>query len=655
MAAHPPSASGDNRMQRVMTAVIAMLALQGGVAEAQQPPGYGPPYYPPYYGPYRPQEPNNARGVPPTPLPHAQPIRPPAGALVPPPAAAPTPSPATAAKTAPLPGPEAQTTTPMPKAQAPVSAPVPATPPAPAPVAAPPGAYPYGAYPGWPAGPYATPPQAAPYATQPYAAANASPWGQPAPPPAPRSPHLEVELSERQPYVQEHVLLRLKVVSEQGLTKATPELPSGNDLILQQLEDEPKVSTRTAADGRREILTEYVFILTPLRVGDLILPTLRVTGEMAGDAYGASPGQRFEASSGEGPRLQVRPALTSVQPWLPLRALSLKASLEGEDSKAGEPVSLILELAAIGATGSQLPSLESYLESPDFRVYREQTLTETKVSADGQRLEGKRTEHYTLVLHANGRLRLPEIRLPWWNVTTGSRDWVSLPVRLGGNLAEEGGAASRRESSDSGLGWLWLSLSSLLLPLIGFGLGLRYRGRRGASLDREPLGTRLGRGARAAADLAMRRLIRVRHRLHPVPVLRRLRQALHGLLPASSRFLFGLRAANWEQQPALWARRFQVEACRHLPAEVETLPAASLPGLAGQILRLRPGADPIQIQRLLRQLDGALYGGQDIDFRRWKRDFARQVGRAQGLFRFRGRTPRLERPHLPALNPRAAG
>ena len=32
-----------------------------------------------------------------------------------------------------------------------------------------------------------------------------------------------------------------------------------------------------------------------------------------------------------------------------------------------------MELDAIGATGSQLPSLEAYLRSADFRVYREQT------------------------------------------------------------------------------------------------------------------------------------------------------------------------------------------------------------------------------------------------------------------------------------------
>ncbi len=451
--------------------------------------------------------------------------------------------------------------------------------------------------------------------------------------------------------MQENVLLRLKVISDQSLTKATPEFPGANDLILQKLE-EPKASSRTAPDGHREIVTEFVYVLTPLRAGELSLPAPRVTGETASDAYGRP--QRFDASASEDLRLQVRPALTSVQPWLPLRALSLKASLDDHNIKAGEPVSLVLDLDAIGATGSQLPTLESFLESPDYRVYREQTQTEAKVSADGQRLEGRRTEHYTLVPRADGRLRLPEVRLPWWNVTTGSREWVGLPAKLGGGPVDEGRALARGEDPGSGLGWLWLSLSSLLLPVIGFVVGLRYRGRLGSSRQRQPLGAGLGSRARAAAGLARRRLARARDRLHPAPFARRLGQRLTGLLPASSRFLFCLSAANREREPAVWARRFQSEACRHLPTAVQPTGAGALPGLAGQVLRLRPGADPDQVIRLLRQLDGALYGGQDIDFRRWKRDFARQVSRLQGLLRSRGRKSRLERPRLPALNPSPA-
>lgn len=511
----------------------------------------------------------------------------------------------------------------------------------------------YGSFPGWGmSGPGAASPFAGPPGGM-----YGSPWGQPGTALASgRGPRLEVELKERQPFVQENVLLNLRVVSDQNLATATPELTSTSDLIVHKLES-TKTGSRGTADGRREILTEFVYVLTPLRAGDLALPPLKVTGDTAGDAYGFGR-QRFEASGGEGIRLQPRPALASVQPWLPLRSLTLKASLDGgEEIRAGDPVALVLELQAVGAMGSQLPSLEPLLVSPDYRVYRERTLTEAKVSPDGERLEGSRVEHYTLVPRAGGRVRLPEIRIPWYNVTTGSRDWASLPLGLGNAKA----AAEESLFFREGAGFIWLSLAGLLLPVLGFGVGLWYRGRllAPAAPGQDSIGARLGRGARAAAGAASRRWDQVRDRLQPASLWGRLRTTLRGVLPPSSRFLSCLRTANREAEPAVWARHFQEQACRHLPSGPFRPQPGALPGLASQLLHLRPSADPEQIRRLLRQLDGALYGGQDIDFPRWKKEFARQFSRAQGLVgygqRIRNRRPRVERPRLPALNPRPAG
>ena len=515
-------------------------------------------------------------------------------------------------------------------------------------------AQPYGSFPGWGmAGPGAA---ASPFAGPP-GGMFGSPWGQPGTAAASgRGPRLEVELKERQPFVQENVLLRLRVVSDQNLATATPELTSTNDLIVHKLEG-PKPGSRGTADGRREILTEFVYVLTPLRAGDVALPPLKVTGETAGDAYGFGR-QRFEASGGGDIHLQPRPAVANIQPWLPLRSLTLAAKLDGgEEIRAGEPVALVLELQAVGAMGSQLPSLEPLLVSPDYRVYRERTLAEAKVSPDGERLEGSRVEHYTLVPRDGGRVRLPEIRIPWYNVATGGRDWASLPLGVGNFRA----AAEESLFFREGAGFIWLSLAGLLLPVLGFGIGLWYRGHlmAPAAPGQDSIGARLGRGARAAAGAASRGWGQVRDRLQPAPLWGRLRDTLRGVLPSSSRFLSCLRAANRAQDPAVWARHFQDQACRHLPSGPPRPQPGALPGLANQLLRMRPGADPEQIRRLLRQLDGALYGGQDIDFPRWKKEFARQLGRVQGLVgyghRARNRRPRIEHPRLPALNPRPAG
>ena len=70
---------------------------------------------------------------------------------------------------------------------------------------------------------------------------------------------------------------------------------------------------------------------------------------------GAHP-SRYEVNT-EPSRVQVRPVMTSVSPWLPLRELTLTVNLDAaNDVEEGQPVTISLELNAVGATGAQLPT-----------------------------------------------------------------------------------------------------------------------------------------------------------------------------------------------------------------------------------------------------------------------------------------------------------
>ncbi|WP_089725521.1 BatD family protein [Candidatus Thiosymbion oneisti] len=482
-----------------------------------------------------------------------------------------------------------------------------------------------------------------------------TPYGQPA---ARQAEPLvvELELSDHQPYVQENVLLKLRVVSDRNLATATPELPNSNDVLLQKIGD-PKAYSRTGAQGSREIVNEFVYILTPLRAGTIEVPPLRVTGTLYGNGlgYGPTGNRRFEATSVETTRLQVRPAMASVRPWLPLQDLTLKATLDGDQEvEQGKPVTLTLELTAVGATGDQLPSLESLLHSPDFRVYREQTLNEGHLSQDGRRLEGRRTEYFTLVPRAGGRLQLPEIRLPWWNVTTGTKEYAGLPIhtlQVDGETGRFGLSPSAATTGGGGLSWFWLPLAGIVFLLLGYWGGVWYQrraprvsvGTGGGPALRERLGTGLTRLVTTVAT----NTAELTKRMDPTPLFGRIRSRLSSSLPPSTRFLRCVHAANQEDEPAAWAERFQDLTRRYLQFDTRT----PLPGITGKILALRPGADPQQLGRLMQQLDGALYGNQDIDFTRWKKQFHNQIGRRRGLISSSGRGLHLTRARLPALNP----
>jgi BatD DUF11 like domain len=463
-----------------------------------------------------------------------------------------------------------------------------------------------------------------------------------------KPPRLEWTLDETQPYVQQNLILRLRLISSDTLTTADPELPASGDALLQRLAG-PTSSTRSVGgNGQREVVTEFALTLTPLRSGNLELPALKVTGTRPGP-YGGS--ERYEAEATKTIRLQVRPAMASVRPWLPLRSLTLNASFDhGEDVRPGQPVTLALELSATGANASELPNLEDQLESPDFRVYREQTLTDTSLSGDGRDIVGKRTEYYTLVPQSSGNLRLPEIEVPWWNVDTGARQVATLPIRTL-RVAGGSGPFSLPASLTSGEGWgkVWMPLGAVLLVLGGYWAGVLFRGGPSAESGRALL-ARLRGGASEAARFLGDRTRGALQRLHPAPMAANVQDAALALLPEASRLLMVARNANQAENPAAWCERFEQGARRHLRA----CSTGSLPSMTERMLALRPRADRAKLTRLMEQLDAALYGRQDIDFPRWKRDFMRQIGRAPALLRPRRAESRIRRAHLPALNPTAA-
>ncbi len=523
--------------------------------------------------------------------------------------------------------------------------------PRPYPGATPPGGYP-GAYPGGYPGAY---PGTSGY----------GPYGQRS-----RSierPSLEVALLENAAYVQQPILVRLDVLSSGNLATASPEL-SGFDTILLEEIAGPTTSVRGSGQAR-QIVNRYLLALTPLRAGTLEVGPFKVSGTLAG-------GVPFSAVAAAPSRIEVRPVVATVQPWLPLRALQLTRELDDDAAPLtqGRPTTLTLRLQATGGLGNQLPSLASMLASSDFRAYPEQTRVETRLSADGHTLEGTRTEVYTLVPYSGGRLQLPEVRVNWWNVEHDRRERSGVPIRtlsVAGEAEPFGfGRGSAAISGDGqGWTWFWLPVGGILLLLIGYWAGVWYRLRgpgargemRGEAQARrsEPrarahlaqaaprIGARLGQALRQGLRQGLRRLD---PRPPTTALWRHSRARLAALMPASMRVYRCAIDAEDADSASDWALRFQRSASRNLLTPTRE----SLPRMADRLQRLRPGADGERLRALIQQLDQALYNGGELDLKRWKRELRRALRPGWGALRgLLGN--RLQRARLPALNPRSSG
>jgi hypothetical protein len=464
-------------------------------------------------------------------------------------------------------------------------------------------------------------------------------------------PRLEWDLSNPAPYVQQNVILTLRIVSSSNIQSVDPVLPQDQALMFHKLKG-PTAYSRVTAGGQRQIVNEIIYMVTPVRDGEASM-TLGVTVDTGDNAYGSNT---LTLNAAKPLSLKIKPVQAGVVPWLPLEQLALTSNLGAPvEVEPGKPVTLVLKLSAAGATGSQLPSLERMLQSPDFRVYRERTETEGGLSQNGRHIMGTRTEHYTLVPQYGGQLRLPSARLSWFNVHTNTVEHTTLPIKTLKASGTSGGLD--RFFGDSGdslfpAGYtsaFWLPLGGVFLLLTGYWVGVWYKGRK-ASEGNAPLAP-LRRLAATAASGVRSRSRRTVARLNPVPYWNRTVLQISNMLPTSVRFWFWVRCANDERDPGLWCKTLQFLSCRQLALS----PYAPLPAVAEKIIQFQSRSDPEQVRELFRELDGAIYGNATIDFEQWKRRFQKQVRPSLFARRWSRDAEAGTDPHkLPELNPKAA-
>ena len=465
---------------------------------------------------------------------------------------------------------------------------------------------------GWPPAPppwFQGRPPAQPQGAAPVYPRPIQPEARQARPPPGAPPRLECLLTEERPYVQQALILQLDLVTSDNLGTLDLELPVTADAMLARL-DGPRTSARLVGT-RRELVNRFLLSLVPLRPGVLELPGIRVVGTLA-------DGRQGIAAVCERPlRLQVRPAVPGVTPWLPLRALTIEAGFDRAGPlDPGEPVTLTLEISALGGTAGQLPSLGDQLAGPDLRAYREQSATETGLSPGDRRLVARRVETYTLVPQTGGHLTLPEMAITWWNLERGAAEVARLPIK---SLAVSGGAFSGLSSAilvGPGSVHVWLGLVGLALLFVGYSAGVHRRGRPLARMVPSE-GRRVWSGRWRIASSGL--LAGIERTL--LSLRARLRSALISALPPSYRFRRSVRRASLAADPATW--------CRLLEQEQRAAGLGSGPiepaGLAARIRELGPGGDAERLRRLVGELEAALYGGQALDFARWKREVARHL------------------------------
>lgn len=235
--------------------------------------------------------------------------------------------------------------------------------------------------------------------------------------------HTETDVNTS--YVQEQIVYTEKLYFSVPLDNHDLSEVAIEDAVLQRLGEARQY--RTQLNGKTYEVYERRYVIFPQVSGELIIPGPRYSGEINNGRW--RPGRPISVSRPP-LRLQVlpQPANYPQATWLPAKNVELNAKWLGntQNVNIGEPITLSLELQAKGLTSAQLPKIEL----PDvfgLKYYPEQAQKQESTSDTG--ITGSVTQNIAVVATKGGKVSLPEIRIPWFNIDLGRVEYATLPTQ----------------------------------------------------------------------------------------------------------------------------------------------------------------------------------------------------------------------------------
>ncbi len=274
---------------------------------------------------------------------------------------------------------------------------------------------------------------------------------------------LQVDLPGGSAYVQQQVPLTVRLYSAQPLRQGNLSDPQVEQGVVERLGED----RRYTADwgGKRYQVLERHYALSPEQSGPLHIPPVVFKGNLPAEqgkrsSRSSSPFDRFrndpfferffEGSTfdrffdedpfavldpgrpvtvqSEGLDIRVKPKpATGAGPWLPAQDLAVEDSWTAKvpELRVGEPVTRTLTLRARGLSGSQIPQIPLALGDA-VRLYPEAPRNDTRT--DGNLVYGASQQAFALIPQRAGELRLPEVRVKWWDTRADQEREALIPA-----------------------------------------------------------------------------------------------------------------------------------------------------------------------------------------------------------------------------------
>ena len=230
---------------------------------------------------------------------------------------------------------------------------------------------------------------------------------------------LEIETSADTVYVQQQIIVTLRLYTTVGLSGVDAQPLQVKDALVVQLDEK---QYQTKINNRPGAVVETRYAIFPQQSGELIIPgTLYQVSVNTGTRdiwdrfYGNNQNNLLRLRTEE-QKINVlpAPATASGSPWMPANKVELiehwSASIDS--LKVGEPITRTITIKAEGLTAGQISPLEiGNLDGITF--YKDQAQNDDQKSANG--VVGSRIETIAIVPTKEGVFTLPQTEVRWWN------------------------------------------------------------------------------------------------------------------------------------------------------------------------------------------------------------------------------------------------
>ncbi len=246
-------------------------------------------------------------------------------------------------------------------------------------------------------------------------------------------------------YVQGQVLYTVKLFYAESIAGDFPPPPKLENAVIETLEAEKRYEA--IVNNRRYYVLEKQYAIFPQKSGKLVIPRESFVGTRGRGGFFATR-QRVSAVS-RGHEIEVRtfPPGFHGDNWIPAKGLVLEEqwSTQPPVFRVGEPVNRILTLRVTGLASALLPPFPE-LELDGAKTYADPPEKSEQSGPEGIIATASTT--IGIVPVREGKLTLPEIRIPWWNTRTDRAEVAVIPAQTWEVLPAIGSGVVSRESAE---------------------------------------------------------------------------------------------------------------------------------------------------------------------------------------------------------------